>query len=100
MLCCHVDDFCWGGTKLFEDKVINVLRQKFRVSKEENSAFTFLGLNVFQSSDGILLHQQEYIDELLPIEIEKNRGKNKKTKIVVRRGSAAKKCSGSTQLGS
>ena len=32
ILCCHVDDFFWRGTKQFEINIINVLKGNFKIS--------------------------------------------------------------------
>ena len=29
ILCCHVNDFVWAGTKSFENKVIKLLKETF-----------------------------------------------------------------------
>ena len=46
ILSAHVDDFCWAGTKLFQNIVINHIRNAFPVSKEELQTFKYLGLNI------------------------------------------------------
>ena len=35
ILCAHVDDFCWGGTKQFEVKIIKFIKKSFQISLEE-----------------------------------------------------------------
>ena len=35
ILSAHVDDFCWAGTKLFQNIVINHIQNAFTVSKKE-----------------------------------------------------------------
>ena len=49
ILACHVDDFIFGGSDLFEEKVINKLKEKFQISQEENQAFKYIGLEVKQT---------------------------------------------------
>ena len=34
MICCHVDDFYWGGNQLFKVEVIDLIKKKFETSKE------------------------------------------------------------------
>ena len=34
MICCHVDDFYWGGNQLFKVEVIDLIKKKFEISKE------------------------------------------------------------------
>ena len=45
ILSAHVE-FCWAGTKLFQNIVINHIRNAFPVSKEELQTFKYLGLNI------------------------------------------------------
>ena len=65
----HVDDFIFGGSDLFEEKVINKLKEKFQISQEENQAFKYIGLEVKQKDQEIIIHQKNYISELSTIAI-------------------------------
>ena len=49
ILCCHVDDFVWGGTKNFENKVIKLLNETFSISLERCETFKYLGLDVCEN---------------------------------------------------
>ena len=71
----HVDDVVWAGTKYFEDKVIKVIKQTFKISRENRLHFVYLGLCLEQKDSNIQLHQKEYSDQLKSIEIvnRKNR---------------------------
>ena len=71
----HVDDVVWAGTKYFEDKVIKVIKQTFKISRENRLHFVYLGLCLEQRNSNIQLHQKEYSDQLKSIEIvnRKNR---------------------------
>ena len=64
ILSAHVDDFCWAGTNLFQNIVINHIRNVFTVSKEELQTFKYLGLNISQTNHGIFMHQKEYIEKI------------------------------------
>ena len=64
ILCCHVDDFVWGGTKNFKNKVIKLLKDTFSISLEKGETFKYLGLDVCQNDNVITLHQTPYISEL------------------------------------
>ena len=57
----HVDDFCWAGTRYFENEVINNLRKIFIVKSEEDSSFRYLGLDIIQKKDSILVKQDEFV---------------------------------------
>ena len=64
MLCCHVDDFFWGGNESFIKKVIKPLKDKFSISNEESISFKYLGLQFEQEEDSIVVHQQNYIGSM------------------------------------
>ncbi|CAF2215336.1 unnamed protein product [Rotaria magnacalcarata] len=69
----HVDDFCWGGTDLFVEKVISVIRETFDIGKEEASIFKYVGLNLDQKENNIDIDQKAYISDIQPITIGKGR---------------------------
>ena len=46
ILSAHVDDFCWAGTKLIQNIVINHIRNALTLSKEELQTFKYLGLSI------------------------------------------------------
>ena len=77
VICCHVDDFYWGGTKDFEKYVIDVLRKTFKTSHEEYENFKYLGVFIQQKNDCIYLDQQKYIDDLEEVHINKDRRMSK-----------------------
>ena len=52
----HVDDFIWSGTRCFCDEVVEKVRTAFLCGKEADNAFKYIGLDVEQAEDGILLH--------------------------------------------
>ncbi|KAI3798903.1 hypothetical protein L1987_34187 [Smallanthus sonchifolius] len=61
----YVDDIIFGSTndalcKEFEE----VMKKKFEISSMGEMAF-FLGLQVKQSDDGILIHQAKYVNDIL-----------------------------------
>ena len=57
MICCHVDDFCWGGNQLFKVEVIDLIKTKFPISKEDISMSKYLGL---KCTSLIIVHQPDY----------------------------------------
>ena len=60
----HVDDFCWGGSSIFIDKVIVKLRQYFMVKTEEQFSFKYLGLKWLQSNSMIIVSQDDFVKTL------------------------------------
>ncbi|KAL5006315.1 hypothetical protein ScPMuIL_015121 [Solemya velum] len=73
ILASHVDDFIWSGTPYFEESVINKVRSTFCVGKENSVAFQYIGMDLSCEKDEILLHQDQYVENIAPINIEKNR---------------------------
>ena len=65
----HVDDFLWGGSKVFQVSVIDKIRSKFVVKSEDAIKFKYLGLDLKQSSQNITLNQYLYVQKLdyLPV---------------------------------
>ena len=63
----HVDDFFFAGTSLFYNTVIKKLHGIFKISKEEEMHFNYLGLELKQFCDHITLTQNSYIQEIKTI---------------------------------
>ena len=77
ILSAHVDDFCWAGTELFQNIVINHILNAFTISKEELKTFKYLGLNISQTNDSISMHQRKYMEEIEIVEIDKPNQKDR-----------------------
>ena len=69
IICSHVDDFFFNGSQLFHSKVIDHIRNEFALSQELFDQMSFIGIEIAQSSDGITMHQNAYIEELEPIQL-------------------------------
>ena len=68
IVACHVDDFIVSGTALFMDNVVNLLKQKFKVSAEGEDRFTYIGLQIDQNEKYITISQKDSND-IKPITI-------------------------------
>ena len=64
LIIAHVDDFLFGGDKLFEDNIISKIKQTFVVGLEESKDMKYLGLEVKQNQSGIHLSMEDYIDSI------------------------------------
>ena len=64
VLALHVDDILFIGNHHFYTKVINPLRQKFVISKEETTNFTFVGWDLVQTPEAIELNLSTYLNSL------------------------------------
>ena len=67
----HVDDFLVAGNDDFFLLVQNNLEKRFTFGKIAYKSFKFTGLHIAETADGILVNQNEYIQSLKPIKIEK-----------------------------
>ena len=73
LLASHVDDFIWGGSETFVQEVIPRIRSAFNVGREESEAFCYVGMDVTHVDGTILLSQQDYVENLRFISIDKAR---------------------------
>ena len=72
----HVDDGLCCGSALFQDK-LKKLAQQFPFGAHKKNNFTFTGLSIEQHADySITVHQQQYIKDIHPITISKDRRNN------------------------
>ena len=82
ILLCYVDDIAYGGNSIFHQKVIHHLRQTLKISHEHEGVFGYIGLQLKQNENfSITLHQQNYVDSLQTIKVEKDRIKDKTSKL-------------------
>ena len=67
IICCHVDDCFFVGSDLFHQTIIAHLRSTFSLSKKSSKSFSFLGLEMQQNSHSVVIHQNNYIQNIKPI---------------------------------
>ena len=77
ILVVHVDDFLWSGSNEFVSHVIEPLKKIFKISREHESAFQYIGLNVKQENQAIIADQMNYIQSIQPINTDRKRLKHK-----------------------
>ena len=77
VLASHVDDFIWGGSDTFKQTVIPIIRKAFKIGKEESQKFSYVGIEIFQKNNNIFVSQQNYIDNLHLIHIDRIRKSHK-----------------------
>lgn len=68
----HVDDFLWAGTEEFVSEVIIPLRSVFKISKEYDRAFKYIGIDLVQTQNEIVINQKKYIDSICQVVIDKS----------------------------
>ena len=70
IICCHVDDFFFAGSQLFHERVIDHLRQTFKLSNESSNQMLYTGIEIIQSEHQITMHQNNYVKRIEPLEFE------------------------------
>ena len=94
MLVSHVDDFAFCGNNKFHNTVIKELKNTFNISTHESGTFKYLGMNVNQDRNGVVIHQDNYIPSLTPISIPKERYSKRNEELTVEEKSELKRLSG------
>ena len=77
ILVSHIDDFLHGGSIQFDERIMNNLRTHFLAGKLEEKNFTYVGMEIQQNDEGIILSQNDYIDAMSIVEISPERAKQK-----------------------
>ena len=73
IICVYVDDFLWAGTSLFEQQIIQEIRNKFLIGSSESRSFKYVGLNIVSEPSYITVDQIQYASSLAPIKICRDR---------------------------
>ena len=82
ILLTYVDDLLWGGDENFNLTVMTELRKQFLISHEEETVFTYVGIQLKQYSDfSISINQSNYIDTLNPITLSDDRLSDKESSL-------------------
>ena len=68
----HVDDFQATGSEIFFKEVMDVLAEKFKISKREKSEFRFTGVDVKSIEGNITIDQEQYKSSIQKIDIAKD----------------------------
>ena len=77
----HVDDGIGGGDAIFA-QAIKVLEKRFPFGSQRQGSFTFTGINLKQDHNGdIILNQRDYVNEIPPINISRDRRKQTDLKV-------------------
>ena len=69
----HVDDFLIAGNEEFQKKIIQAIKEKFNISKHELGMFAYVGLEVNQSPQGILISQRQCLSKITPAEFNQTK---------------------------
>ena len=74
----QVDDILHLGLYSFDEGVMKPLKEAFYFGSEEEEKFRYMGLNMEQTADGIIVNQDHYVNCLLytspsPRDVEESR---------------------------
>ena len=72
----HADDFEYCGTSSWHKNVINKLCQMFKISKKEKGSFKYVGLDIKQNGDEILLINKHMWMDLKRLQLIKKENNN------------------------
>eukprot|EP00966_Prymnesium_polylepis_P249467 5767679-Prymnesium_polylepis.1 len=70
IMCVHVDDLLYTGTKGFCEDLHKALEQVFVISHVERNHFNFNGIEIENTGTEILINQQKYIEENMNIDMQ------------------------------
>ena len=74
MVVTHIDDFVYCGTEQWHKLVFVKISETFRISRIEECSFKYLGLNVIQNGEGIMIDQKQYVKSLAPVSVSALQG--------------------------
>ena len=78
---CHVDDFLHTGNSEFQNDVVEPIRKCFTVGRCEESTFDYVGFHLQQTSDGIKVAQNQYVEGIANYDMESSRRSQKCEKL-------------------
>jgi hypothetical protein len=80
-LATHIDDFMHCGNAAFDVEVMDKLRKRFVPGKLEEGSFSYVGFDIKQSKNGIMLDQSHYMQDLQTVNILPQRSQGKKDEL-------------------
>ena len=76
LICCHVDDFLHAGDKYFE-RLMEKVRRRFYAGKVEEKTFKYIGFQVKQMENMVILDHSDYIEKVLNKTLDPERASHK-----------------------
>jgi len=72
----HVEDIIPTGDDIFQREVVDEIKKRFKISKDQEGKFTYTGMAIWTDSQGqVPLNQNKYIDEMEEIPAGLEEGK-------------------------
>ena len=77
ILVSHIDDFLHAGDDVFEKDVMDPLRERFEAGKLEEGNFLYVGFQICQREEGIVLDQSDYVRTMdrKPLSVDGSKGR-------------------------
>jgi len=75
IVCVHVDDIIAAGDDIFHREIVDEIKRRFKISKDQEGTFTYTGMAVWTDAKGqVHLNQNKYIEEMeeIPTGLEDN----------------------------
>ena len=69
MVVTHIDDFVYCGREQWHKLVFVKILKTFRISRLEECSFKYLGLNVNQNGEGIMIDQKQHVKHLTLVNV-------------------------------
>ena len=69
----HVDDFLYAGSQNFRKRVVYKIMQKYEMGKHQSGNFKYVGIEIIQTTEGIKVQHNLYIDGVKEIPISRKR---------------------------
>ncbi len=63
MIACHIDDFLHAGNEEFA-KCVFSLRARFKAGRLESQNFKYIGFNIVQKEESIIIDQSQYVQDI------------------------------------
>ena len=76
MICCHVDDFLHAGDLRF-DQLMEKLRARFSAGEVEEKKFRYIGFQIEQLPDSIVLDHSDYVNNIKNVSLDPGRASQK-----------------------
>ena len=73
----HVDDFLYGGDVMFHETIVQSIKARFIIGLHESKDMKYLGLDIKQSTSGIVLTMDDYIESIGLVKISLSEDKSR-----------------------
>ena len=90
----HVDDFEFCGTTEWQKRVVGSICAMFRISAYHKGTFKYVGLNIAQTKDAVMVDQHQYVEKIKELPIDPQRRKERDEPLTAEEVSSLRSASG------